>query len=69
MIETKSQMMSIRCPGDAYTVLAGKDAAKDDQTLAYLGAAALGVLVATSVSKANSGLSKILCPTATFLAP
>ena len=33
------------------TVLAGKDAAKDDQTFAYLGAAALGALVAAILTK------------------
>lgn len=33
------------------TVLIGKEAAKDDQSFAYLGAAALGALVATILAK------------------
>ncbi|MGH7106990.1 MAG: helix-turn-helix domain-containing protein [Acetobacteraceae bacterium] len=33
------------------TVLIGKDAAKDDQSFAYLGAAALGALVAAILAK------------------
>lgn len=33
------------------TVLVGKDAGKDDQTFAYLGAAALGALIVTILTK------------------
>jgi transcriptional regulator with XRE-family HTH domain len=35
------------------TVLAGREASQDDQTFAYLGAAALGALVAAILSKAR----------------
>jgi transcriptional regulator with XRE-family HTH domain len=35
------------------TVLVGRDAARDDQSFAYLGAAALGALIATVLAKAK----------------
>ena len=35
------------------TVLVGRDAARDDQRFAYLGAAALGALIATALAKAK----------------
>ncbi len=35
------------------TVLTGKEAAQDDQSFAYLGAAALGALIATVLAKAE----------------
>ena len=36
-----------------FTVLVGKEAAQDDQNFAYLGAAALGALIAAILAKAK----------------
>lgn len=52
-ILTRADGIAQQLTQQGVTVLIGRDAARDDQSFAYLGAAALGALVATIVAKAK----------------